>query len=75
MGDSRTPVQTQAWQALKVVAEEIAGMGLRQLFAQDPARVRAFAPKAQDLFLDYFQKPGYGQNHFPAGGPCPRVRP
>jgi glucose-6-phosphate isomerase len=42
-----------AWQALAVHAEQLRGMHLRTLFAEDPSRAERFSADAAGLFLDY----------------------
>ena len=53
MTDTARPTETQAWQALKAHYEEIKGVHLRQLFADDPARAESFSAEGAGLFLDY----------------------
>ena len=53
MTDTARPTETQAWQALKAHFDEIKGVHLRQLFADDPTRAESFAAEGAGLFLDY----------------------
>jgi glucose-6-phosphate isomerase len=53
MTDTAKPTETQAWQALKEHYEEIKGVHLRQLFADDPARAESLSAEGPGLFLDY----------------------
>jgi glucose-6-phosphate isomerase len=53
MTDTPRPTETQAWQALRAHYEEIKGVHLRQLFADDPARAERFAAEGAGLHLDY----------------------
>jgi glucose-6-phosphate isomerase len=52
---ANTPELTQraTWQALAAHAREIRQLGLRQLFADDPARAERFSAEGAGLFLDY----------------------
>ena len=53
MSDTPNPTETQAWQALKAHYEEIKGVHLRQLFADDPTRAERFTAEGAGLHLDY----------------------
>jgi glucose-6-phosphate isomerase len=53
MSDTPRLTETRAWQALKAHYEEIKGVHLRQLFADDPARAEKFAAEGAGLHLDY----------------------
>jgi glucose-6-phosphate isomerase len=53
MSDTPRPTETQAWQALKAHYEEIKDVHLRQLFAEDPARIETFSAEGAGIFLDY----------------------
>jgi glucose-6-phosphate isomerase len=48
-----SPDQRPAWQALQVHYQEIKGIHLRQLFADDPDRGERFAIEQVGLYLDY----------------------
>jgi len=47
------PTERPQWTALSRHVEEIRGLTLRRLFAEDPARGRKFTATAGDLYLDY----------------------
>jgi glucose-6-phosphate isomerase len=53
MNDMPSFIETQIWQALKAHYEEIKGVHLRQLFADDPTRADRFTTESAGLFLDY----------------------
>src|SRR5208337_2788049 len=53
MNDMPSLIETQIWQALKAHYEEIKGVHLRQLFADDPTRADRFTTESAGLFLDY----------------------
>jgi len=53
MSGITNPTETQAWQALKTHYEEIKGVHLRQLFADDPHRAARFTAEGAGLLLDY----------------------
>ena len=53
MSDTSKPTETEAWQALRAHYEEIKGVHLRQLFADDPGREERFAIEGAGLILDY----------------------
>jgi glucose-6-phosphate isomerase len=53
MTDTPRPTETQAWQLLKAHYDEIKGVHLRQLFADDPARAESFTAEGAGLHLDY----------------------
>src|SRR3954454_16199254 len=42
-----------AWRALETHVEEIGGLHLRSLFADDPSRAEHFTVEAAGLYLDY----------------------
>ncbi len=48
-----SPETTAAWRALEAHHRQVAGLHLRQLFADDPGRFKRFSVEAGDLFLDY----------------------
>src|SRR5262249_37551000 len=45
--------QRPAWQALESHYEEVRGLHLRQLFAEDPTRGERFTAEADGIYLDY----------------------
>ncbi len=45
--------QTDAWQALAEHQREIAGRGMRQMFAEDKERFAKFSLRFEDILLDY----------------------
>jgi len=47
------PTETQAWKALTAHFDEIKGVHMKALFAQDPTRFKEFSIKQGDLLLDY----------------------
>jgi glucose-6-phosphate isomerase len=53
MSDTSKTTETEAWQAVRAHYEEIKGVHLRQLFADDPGRGERFAVEGAGLFLDY----------------------
>jgi glucose-6-phosphate isomerase len=53
MSDTPKPTETKAWQALKTHYEQVKGAHLRQLFADDSARVESFTAEGAGLHLDY----------------------
>ena len=53
MSDTSKPIETEAWQALRAHYQEIKGVHLRQLFADDPGREERFAVEGAGLILDY----------------------
>jgi glucose-6-phosphate isomerase len=46
-------IQSVAWKALKGHQQKIAGLHMRQLFAEDPKRFESFSASACDILLDY----------------------
>ncbi len=50
---SETLTSLPAWQALKVHAQAMRDVHLRNLFAQDPGRAARFSLEAEGLFLDF----------------------
>jgi glucose-6-phosphate isomerase len=53
MGNAKGLTELQAWQALKSHYEQIKGVHLRQLFADDSARVESLSAEGAGLHLDY----------------------
>jgi len=53
MSDTPRLTETRAWQALTTHYEEIKGMHLRQLFAEDSTRAESFTAEGAGLYLDY----------------------
>ena len=47
------PIDTPAWKALERHVEEIRGVHLRKLFADDPARGERLTLEAEGIYLDY----------------------
>lgn len=47
------PTRTAAWAALETHYKEIAGVEMRQLFVEDPARFEKFSRQHQDLVIDF----------------------
>jgi len=47
------PTKTTAWAALETHYKEIAGVEMRQLFADDPARFDKFSRQHQELVIDF----------------------
>lgn len=52
-GESMSPVDLPAWQALKAHHAGIAGRHLRDIFAGQPGRARRYAIDAHGLYVDY----------------------
>jgi glucose-6-phosphate isomerase len=46
-------IQSVAWKALEGHQQKIAGLHMRQLFAEDPKRFESFSASACDILLDY----------------------
>jgi glucose-6-phosphate isomerase len=45
--------RTEAWAALRAHQAELAGVGLRELFAEDPARGEELVTEVGDLYVDW----------------------
>jgi glucose-6-phosphate isomerase len=52
-GQSQSPTDGPAWQALAQHYQEIRGRHLRQFFAADPARGERLTAEAVGIYLDY----------------------
>jgi glucose-6-phosphate isomerase len=53
MANSQRATETAAWRALAVHNQQIKGLHLRKLFAEDPGRVQRFSAEGGGIFLDY----------------------
>lgn len=47
------PAETESWKNLKMHAEEMRALHIRELFASDPERFHKFSLQEEDILLDY----------------------
>lgn len=53
MLNRQNPTQTQAWNQLEAHHEQVKGLHMKQLFADDPSRFEQFSIRFEDMLVDY----------------------
>ena len=61
MLNRQNPTQTQAWNRLEAHHEQVKGLHMKQLFADDPSRFEQFSIRFEDMLVDYSKNRITGQ--------------